>query len=97
MYSTGITGQSSGRTKCVTPNVYQSTTSVSAIGRSGRGPAREAVAAGVLVREVAGGASFVGGVGRDPEVVAREAGAPADARIGRRRACVGVDIVGTSL
>ena len=34
MYSTGITGQSSGRTKWVTPNVYQSTTSVSAIDRS---------------------------------------------------------------
>ena len=29
MYSTGMTGQSSGRTKWVTPNVYQSTTSVS--------------------------------------------------------------------
>ena len=34
VYSTGITGQSSGRTKWVTPNVYQSTTSVSSSGRS---------------------------------------------------------------
>src|SRR5439155_3735757 len=35
VYSTGMTGQSSGRTKCVSPNVYQTTTSVPAIGRSG--------------------------------------------------------------
>src|SRR5207248_8410348 len=34
VYSTGMTGQSSGRTKCVSPNVYQTTTSVPAIGRS---------------------------------------------------------------
>src|SRR5207237_4363364 len=33
-YSTGITGQSSGRAKWVIPNVYQSTTSASASGRS---------------------------------------------------------------
>ena len=38
MYSTGITGQSSGRTKWVTPNVYQSTTSVSVERPVGRGP-----------------------------------------------------------
>ena len=34
VYSTGITGQSSGRTKWVTPNVYQTTTSVSTSDRS---------------------------------------------------------------
>src|ERR1035437_7429283 len=33
VYSTGMTGQSSGRTKCVTPKLYQTTTSRSAIGR----------------------------------------------------------------
>ena len=59
MYSTGITGQSSGRTKWVTPNVYQSTTSVSVSGAVGRGPEREPVAARVLVRVLAGGASLV--------------------------------------
>ena len=32
--ATGMIGQSSGRTKCVVPTVYQSTTSLSSSGRS---------------------------------------------------------------
>ncbi len=83
VYSTGITGQSSGRTKWVTPNVYQSTTSVSVNGRSAAVQRGETITTGVLVGELTGGASFVARVRRDPEVVTREAGALADTRLGR--------------
>ena len=48
---TGITGQSSGRGTWWRPNVYQTTMSLSSIGRSLRDPRREAVAARVLVRD----------------------------------------------
>ena len=84
VYSTGMTGQSSGRTKCVTPNVYQTTTSVSAIGRScavQRGsPSPPACWFGYSPAA----APLVGRVRRDPEVVLREAGAPPDRRVGMR-------------
>ena len=69
-YSTGMTGQSSGRGKCVTPNVYQSTTSVSTSDRSAavhRGsPSPPACWFGI----VAGGPPLVRRVRRDPQVVA---------------------------
>ena len=60
MYSTGMTGQSSGRGTWVTPKVCQSTTSVSTSDRSAAVHARQAVAAGVLVGVVAGGPALVG-------------------------------------
>ena len=60
MYSTGMTGQSSGRTKWVTPNVYQSTTSVSTSERSAAVQRGQAVAARVLVRVLARGPALVG-------------------------------------
>ena len=58
--ATGITGQSSGRGMWWLPNVYQTTTSVSSIGRSAARPLGQAVAARVLVRVVAGRVPLVG-------------------------------------
>ena len=55
VYSTGMTGQSSGRGRWVTPNVYQSTTSASTSVAVGRRPLGQPGAAGVLVGVVAGG------------------------------------------
>ena len=55
------------------------------VGRRGRSAdvhAREPVATCVLVGVLARGASFVAPVRRDPQVVAREPGTPADARLG---------------
>ena len=86
VYSTGMTGQSSGRTKCVTPNVCQSDDVGVGDRAVGRGPARQAVAALVLVRVVARGASLVGSYGVTQRLWPREAGAPADARVRARRA-----------
>ena len=70
MWVTGITGQSSGRTMWWAPNVYQSD-HVGVLGRAvGRDEARQAVAAGVLVRVVAGGEALLRVVRRHPDVVA---------------------------
>ena len=66
------------------PNVYQTTTSVSTSERSAAVQRGQAVAARVLVRVLARGAALVGAVRRDPEVVLREPGPLADARVGVR-------------
>ena len=87
MYSTGMTGQSSGRTKCVTPNVYQhddvGARRSTGRPRSTRGrPSPPACWFGYSPAA----APLVARVGRDPEVVLREAGPPADRRVGVRPA-----------
>ena len=84
MYSTGVTGQSSGRTMWVSAERVPDHHVGIDERAVGRGPAGEAVAALVLVRVVAGGAALVGAVGRDPQVVLREPGPLADARVGVR-------------
>ena len=80
-YSTGITGQSSGRGMWVTPKVYQTTMSRLDDGPVRRGPLREPVPAGVLVGVVAGGPPLVGRVGGDPEIAGGEAGPLGHARV----------------
>ena len=71
VYSTGMTGQSSGRGMCVTPNECHSTMSVSTTGRSCAVHCRQARPAGVLVRVVARGPPLLGVERRDPQVVRR--------------------------
>ena len=101
VYSTGMTGQSSGRTKCVTPNEYQTTTSVPAIVRScavQRGkPSPPACWFGYS--PAARRSSDC--VRRDPQVVLREAGPPPDRRFGmceqRRRRHRRHELVGDRL
>ena len=99
VYSTGMTGQSSGRGMWVTPNVYQSTTSSPRRSSRSAAVARslgQAGAPGVLVGEVPGRAALVGPIRRDPEVVAGEPGPATHRRLGWANS-VGVDMVGTSL
>ena len=72
---TGITGHSSGRGMCVTPIVYQTTTSwfdSDSLLATQRG---EPVAAAALVGIDPAGVQLVVAVARGPEVVVDEAGA----------------------
>ena len=81
-----MTGQSSVRTACETPNVCQSTTSALLQRAVLRDPLRQPGAAGMLVGVLAGRVQLVRVEAGHPEVRVREAGPAADARLGRRRA-----------
>ena len=96
VYSTGITGQSSGRGMWVTPKVCHTHHVGVGHGPVGGRPRRQPVAPGVLVGVVARGPPLVGAVGGDPQVAGGEAG-PAGHAGGRGRPAGSGVAWGTSL
>ena len=80
---TGISGHSSGRGTCVTPSVYQTTTSVSSIARFALGPLRQPFTRRAAVDVIPGRVLFLCSIRRDPQMIIHELGMTAKERFFR--------------